>query len=95
MEIARPATTRADRQLPGELRLSSGCERADLFMADLNPGNALVTAQGVNNAVQGISGHAVDSLYSHLNKCFDNHFGYGWHLFPLPKGSGQGYPAPT
>jgi hypothetical protein len=82
VEITRPATTRADGQLPGDLRLSSGCERAGLFMADLHPGNALVTAEGVNNAVQRISGHAVDSLYSHLNKCFDNHLGYGWHLFP-------------
>src|ERR1019366_267498 len=51
-EIAWPATTRANGQLPGELRLSSGCERRDLFVADLNPGNALMAAQGVNNAVQ-------------------------------------------
>ena len=41
-----------------------------------------VAAQGIDNAVQRISGHAVNSLYSHLNKCFDNHLGYGWHLFP-------------
>src|ERR1019366_6444799 len=93
VEIAWPATPPADGQLPGELRLSSGCERADLFMPDLNPGNALVAAQGVNNAVQRISGHAIDSLYSDLNKCFDNHLGYGWHIFSLPNGSGLGFSA--
>jgi hypothetical protein len=70
------------------LRLGSGCEGANFFMADLNPGNALVTAHGVNDAVQRISSHTVDSLYSDLNKCFDNHLGYDRHVFPLRNGSG-------
>jgi hypothetical protein len=65
------------------LRLGSGCVRTDFFMADLNPCNALVTAHTVNDAVQGISSQTVDSLYSDLNKCFDNHLGYGRHVFPL------------
>jgi hypothetical protein len=84
VEISGSTTTRADGQLPGDLRLSRSGERADLFMADLNPGNALMTAQGIDKAIQRISGHAIDSFYSHLDKCFDHHFGYGWHLFPLP-----------
>jgi hypothetical protein len=56
MEIARPTTRRADRELAGYRGLSRGSERGGFLMPDVHPVDLSVAMQCVGEAVQRVAG---------------------------------------
>ena len=59
MQIARPATAGADRQLAGELRLGAGREGRGLLVARVYPVDIATLSQRFGDAVQTIADDAV------------------------------------
>src|SRR4051812_14008667 len=61
MQVARPAAGGAHGQLTGDRRFAGRRERRRLLVPDVLPTQLAVAAQGVGEAVQGITGQAVDT----------------------------------
>jgi hypothetical protein len=66
VEVSGSAAARTDGQLTGDMRCGTGSEGRAFLVAHMNPFNVLQAAQGVGEAVERISDHAVDALYTCL-----------------------------
>ncbi len=63
MQIARPATAGAHRQLAGHRGFGPGGECRHLFVAHMHPFDALHLAQRIGQPIETIAGHPPDSLH--------------------------------
>jgi hypothetical protein len=77
MDIARPATSRADRQFTGEMGLGTGGKGSRLFVAYVNPFDFLVPADLLKDSIEGISHDPINSFDSGGDQGFDYNFGDG------------------
>jgi len=68
MQIPRPATAGAHRQLAGGGGFGTGGERGDLFVAHMHPLDAVHGAQCVGEAIEAVAGQAPDALDARLFK---------------------------
>jgi hypothetical protein len=70
VEVARTTASRTDGELASDLGLAPGGEGGDLFVSNHHPIDAVVDADGVCEAVEGIPGDPIDAL----DACFDKRF---------------------
>ena len=82
VQIAGAATAGADRKLAGHMRIGAGGERGDLFMADMQPGDAAVPAQRIGKAVQAVADNSVNPLDPDGSERLDHFVGNGRHGYP-------------
>src|SRR6476646_8456573 len=69
MQVARPTTAGAHRQLAGHRGLAGSGERCSLLMTNVLPDEVTVATQGVGESVERVAGHAVHPLDSgHLQR---------------------------
>ena len=71
VQIAGPATSRADGQLSGQRGFGSGSEGSRLLMSHTHPLDAIAHPDRVGDAVERIARHAVDALYAGSRKNFN------------------------
>ena len=64
MEIARPATSRAHREIPGQLRFRAGRKRRRLFMPHRHPLQIFPRPDRIGDAVQRIAHQSINSLHA-------------------------------
>jgi len=69
--VAGSAAAGADRQPAGELRLRRSGERCGLLVADMNPLNALSSADRVHDGVEAVADDAVHAVDPGLAKDVD------------------------
>jgi hypothetical protein len=60
--LERPATSRADGKLAGQMRLGAPREGGNLLVPDVYPLDLAMPANGISGAVQGIARNAVCAL---------------------------------
>ena len=81
VEVARPATSCADRKFACNLRFASGGESRDLFVPDHHPIDAIVSADGVCKSVERVTGDSVDALDARFQERLDDDISdFGQHL---------------
>ena len=66
MQVTRPATAGAHRQLAGGRRFGTGSEGGDLLVAHMHPLDAVHAAQGVGQAIEAVAGEPPDTLDTRL-----------------------------
>ncbi len=64
VQIARAATAGADRQLAGQMRFGADGKSGDLFVAEVQPGDAAVAPQSISKAVQAVADNAINALHT-------------------------------
>ena len=69
VQVAGAAAAGADCQLTGELRLRPGRERRSLFVADVQPLDRAVAAEGVGHRVEAVADDAVNAPDTGLGQC--------------------------
>jgi len=79
MQIARAATTGADGERAGKVRLGAGGEGRDLLVADMHPFDLALLANGVGYAVQAVPDDAIDAFDAGYGEIFGELFGNGGH----------------
>src|SRR5208282_2564989 len=62
VQVARAAAAGADGKLAGQMRLGARGEGGDLLVADMQPLDLSLTANGVGQAVKAVADDAVDAL---------------------------------
>ena len=62
VQIARPATSRADRESSGQMRLRPGGEGGDFLMAHMDPFDVAAAAEGIRDAVEAVADDPIDAL---------------------------------
>ncbi len=62
MQISRTAGAGAHRELARDLGFAGGCEGGHLFVADVEPPELSVGAQGLGQAVEAVADDAIDAL---------------------------------
>ena len=62
VQVARPAAPGTDGELARQMRLSSGRERGDFLVPDVNPLDLSLAPNGVGQPVEAITHDAVDAL---------------------------------
>jgi hypothetical protein len=73
VQIPRPATARADGNLPCEMSLGARREGRYLFVPDVQPLDALAPANDVRQSVERVADQAVDALHSGFDQSLDEH----------------------
>src|SRR5438046_7878594 len=75
VQVAGPAAAGADRELASEMGLGTGGEGRSLFMADVNPVDALAAAQRIGESVERVADDTVHTFYAGLLQCFSHEIG--------------------
>jgi hypothetical protein len=71
MEISRPTAAGAHHQVARQVRLGSGSKGCGLFVSYGNPPDIISPADGIRDAIEGVTGHSVDSLDPGESQRFD------------------------
>ena len=79
VEVAGSAAAGADREFTGQGGLAAGGEGSGLLVADVNPFELRVHAEGIGESVERISRDAVDALDSAGDEGIDDVSGDGGH----------------
>src|SRR5699024_4987418 len=82
VEVARSAAAGTHGALAGQCCLTAGCEGGGLLVADMDPFELRVDPQRAGEAVERISGDAVDAFASAGHEGIDDGPGYGGHAIP-------------
>src|SRR5580698_7689528 len=78
MQVARPATSRANRKMSGQMGFRSRRERGGFLVSHRNPFDLVPLADRVGDSVEGISGQAVDVLHARRHQSVDEHIRYSF-----------------
>src|SRR6202000_3007903 len=62
MQVAGTATAGADRERAGEMRLGAGGEGGHFLMADMDPLDLALAAQGIGQAGQAVADDTIDAF---------------------------------
>src|ERR1700722_3641255 len=81
MKVAGPARPGTHRKPAGYLRLAGGGKRRHFLVPNMDPVDRLSLAQRLGQAVQAVTDHAEDALYTGLDQCFGDEVGdiVDWH----------------
>jgi hypothetical protein len=71
MQIARPAAAGADCKFAGQVRLGTGRERGHFLMANMHPFHFPLATNGIGQAVEAVSDHAINALHTSRSKRFN------------------------
>src|SRR5438445_1390242 len=98
VQVAGAAASRADRELPRELRGGPGGERAGLLVAHVDPVDRPAPADGVRHGVQAVADdtvHASDTAFGErAHQCFSHRLRHYHRLSSLRHVAGAtGVPA--
>jgi hypothetical protein len=86
MQVARPATSSANGEMPGQVRFRSRRKRGGFLVSHGNPFDVVPRADGIGDAVERISGQSIDVLHARRHQSVNEHIGYffaghGFHGF--------------
>src|SRR5712671_896749 len=62
VQVARTATSGANRETTCDMRIRAGRERGDLLVPDMQPLNAAMAAQRIGEAIEAVAHDSVDAL---------------------------------
>src|ERR1700682_471968 len=62
VQVARTATSGADRETARDMRTRAGRERGDFLVPDMQPLNAAMAAQGIGEAIEAVAYDSIDTL---------------------------------
>src|SRR5258708_37873545 len=62
VQVARTATSGADRETTCDMRVRAGRERGDFLVPDMQPSNAAMAAQRIGEAIEAAAHDSVDAL---------------------------------
>src|SRR5438132_5624327 len=68
MHVARPATSRANGESPGQVCFSAGGKRCRLFMPDMNPLQLFLFSNRVCKSIEGVTRKPINPFNSRLNE---------------------------
>ena len=77
MEVARPATARADGKAVGEVRLGTGGEGGDFLMAGMDPRHVLLPPHRIGDRIEAVTDDSIDALHARGSECGDELVGDG------------------
>src|SRR5262249_7402814 len=83
------AAAGADREPAGEVRVAAGRKGRDLLMADVEPLDAAVAAQGIGEAIEAVADDAIDALHAGGGESLDHLVRTGRCNFAPPPVSGR------
>ncbi len=84
MQISRAAASGAHGERACQMRFGTGGEGGDLLVADMQPCDPVLFANGVSQSVQAVSDNAIHPLHPDRGEKFGELFGDGGHdLTPL------------
>ncbi len=72
VQIARTATSGADRETTCDMRIPAGRERGDFLVPDMQPLNAAMAAQRIGEAIEAVAHDSVDALNAGGGEGFDH-----------------------
>ena len=74
VHVAGPATSSADRQLPGQMGLRPGREGGRFLVTHANPLDLLGPANFLQEAIERIADYAVNPFHAGGDQRFDDYF---------------------
>ena len=86
VQVARPATTGADRQLARQVRFRTRGESGNLLMPNMNPLDLALATQLVGQTVKTVANDAVYPLDTRCSENFHELIGNGFCHVSLPRG---------
>src|ERR1700722_12046720 len=81
MQIARSATSRANGQAAGQMRLGACREGGNFFVPDMDPFDLALPAERIRQTVQAVADNAIDPLDACCGQSFRELISDGCHDF--------------
>src|SRR6202035_606350 len=72
VQVARTATSGADRETARDMRIRAGRERGDFLVPDMQPLNAAMAAQCIGEAIEAVAYDSIDTLDTGGGEGFDH-----------------------
>src|SRR6266851_5902803 len=72
VQVARTATSGADRETTCDMRIRAGGERGDFLVPDMQPLHAAMAAQRIGEAIEAVAYDSIDALDTGGGEGFDH-----------------------
>src|SRR6266404_2535668 len=72
VQVARAATSGADRETTCDMRIRAGGERSDFLVPDMQPLHAAMAAQCIGEAIEAVAYDSIDTLDTGGGEGFDH-----------------------
>src|SRR6266403_3745902 len=72
VQVARAATSGADRETTCDMRVPAGGERGDFLVPDMQPLHAAMAAQCIGEAIEAVANDSIDTLDTGGGEGFDH-----------------------
>src|SRR5229473_5335023 len=72
VQVARAATSGADRETARDMRVRAGGERGDFLVPDMQPLHAAMAAQCIGEAIEAVAYDSIDALDTGGGEGFDH-----------------------
>src|SRR5216684_1753634 len=72
VQVARAATSGADRETACDMRVRAGGERGDFLVPDMQPLHAAMATQGIGEAIEAVAHDSIDTLDTGRGERFDH-----------------------
>jgi len=76
VQVSRPATARAHRKTPGQMRVRPGGKRGSFLMSYGNPLNVAPRPDGIGDAIEGISSKTINLIHPGGHERIHKHLCY-------------------